>query len=371
VTAADVLETLDRLDAAGVDWWIDGGWGVDALLGYETRPHDDLDFAVRAEDIERLPSIFPEFRHVHEDQWPSAYVLREARGLQLDFHPLEFDEEGNGWQPQPSGDPYLWPRVALDGRGRIGGREVRCTSPEFQIEAHLYDGYDDVDWAAVSALCERFELPLPPGGAPGFVHERRGVAAAPTTENQLRAVTQGELRPLAGPIALAHYDPEWPRLFGREAERIRRALGRRALEIEHTGSTSVPGLAAKPIIDITLVVADSADEGAYVPALEAAGYVLRIREPEWYEHRMLRGRDPSVNLHVFSRGCEEVDRMVSFRDWLRRNGADRELYERTKRDLTAQDWKYGQNYADAKTGVIREIMARAWREGLDQANSVS
>jgi len=359
VTAGDVLEILDRLDAAGIDWWIDGGWGVDALLGHETRAHDDLDFAVRAEDIDRLANVFPEFRRVDEDQWPSAYVLRDARGRELDFHPLERDEQGNGWQPQAGGGRALWPREALAARGVIAGREVRCTSPGFQVEAHLYEGHDDVDWEAVVALCERFELPLPPGGAPGFVQERRGSNPPAMTEEQLRAATVGELRPLAGPIVLADYDPEWPRLFEREADRIRGALGDRALQIEHTGSTSVPGLAAKPIIDITLVVADSADEPAYVPALEAAGYVLRIREPEWYEHRMFRGQDPSVNLHVFSRGCEEIDRMVSFRDWLRRNEADRELYERTKRELTAQDWKYGQNYADAKTGVIREIIGRA------------
>lgn len=88
----------------------------------------------------------------------------------------------------------------------------------------------------------------------------------------------------------------------REEERIRAALGERALQIEHVGSTAVPGLAAKPIIDINLVVADTRDEDAYVPDLEAAGYVLRVREPEWFEHRMFRGGDPRVNLHVYSTG---------------------------------------------------------------------
>jgi lincosamide nucleotidyltransferase A/C/D/E len=178
MTAAEVLEILDRLDSAGAEWWLDGGWGVDALLACETRPHDDLDFAVRAEDIERLLTIFPEFSHVYEDQWPSAYVLRDSRGRQLDFHPLELDANGNGWQPQSDGGHYLWPRDALEARGRISGREVRCTSPAFQVEAHLYDGYDDVDWAAVVALCERFELELPAGGPPGFVHDRRGQASS-------------------------------------------------------------------------------------------------------------------------------------------------------------------------------------------------
>jgi lincosamide nucleotidyltransferase A/C/D/E len=178
MTAGDVLEILDRLDAAGIDWWINGGWGTDALLGRQMRAHDDLDFAVSAADVARLLEVFPEFRHVQEDDWPSAYVLRDERRRQLDFHPLEFDENGDGWQPQLGRPAARWPREALAAHGRIGGREVRCTSPEFQIESHLYAGYDDVDWAAVVALCEQFGLPLPPGGRPGFVHDRRSPAAA-------------------------------------------------------------------------------------------------------------------------------------------------------------------------------------------------
>ena len=121
----------------------------------------------------------------------------------------------------------------------------------------------------------------------------------------------------------------------------------------------MPGLVAKPIIDMLLVVTDSADEDAYVPAMEAAGYVLRIREANWYEHRMFKGPDTEINLHVFSRGCPEIDRMLMFRDWLRRNAADRDLYARTKLALARKEWKYVQNYADAKTIVIEEIIARA------------
>lgn len=160
-------------------------------------------------------------------------------------------------------------------------------------------------------------------------------------------------------ITLVPYDPVWPALFDGEAARIRAALGPAVLQLEHTGSTSVPGLAAKPIIDIALVVADSADEGAYVPSLEAAGYRLVIREPGWFEHRLFRGSDPSVNLHTFSRGCPEVERMVRFRDWLRTHDADRELYERTKRELAARVWGYVQDYADAKGEVVEAIIARA------------
>jgi GrpB-like predicted nucleotidyltransferase (UPF0157 family) len=177
-------------------------------------------------------------------------------------------------------------------------------------------------------------------------------------DEQIRAATVGEL-PTYQEVVLVEYDARWPALFAQAAEQIRGALGGAALQIHHVGSTSVPGLMAKPRIDINLVVADTTDEQAYVPKLEAVGYVLRVREPDWFEHRMLRGAEPPVNLHVFPTECPEVDRMLLFRDWLRANEADRELYERTKRELGAQEWKYVQNYADAKTAVVEEILARA------------
>jgi GrpB-like predicted nucleotidyltransferase (UPF0157 family) len=164
---------------------------------------------------------------------------------------------------------------------------------------------------------------------------------------------------LQSKIEISDYDPGWPALYDREKVRIRAALGERVVRLEHAGSTSVPTLPAKPIIDIVLEVQDSADEPAYVPALEAAGYVLHIREPEWYEHRVFKGPDTNINLHVFSTGCEETDRMVLFRDWLRGYDADRERYAAAKRELAARDWKYVQQYADAKTAVVAEIMSRA------------
>jgi GrpB-like predicted nucleotidyltransferase (UPF0157 family) len=178
-------------------------------------------------------------------------------------------------------------------------------------------------------------------------------------DRELAEVTIGGPRPLAGPVEIHDYDPHWPRLYEREEDRIRSVLGDRVIRIEHVGSTSVPGLPAKPLIDIVLEVADSADEAAYVPAMESAGYVLRIREPDWYEHRLLKGPDTEVNVHVFTAGSEEVDRMLLFRDWLHENAADRELYAEKKRQLAGRDWKYMQQYADAKTAVVQEIMARA------------
>ena len=185
-------------------------------------------------------------------------------------------------------------------------------------------------------------------------------------EEELTSVTIGPLERLSGTIELRDHDPSWTGLYEREAARVREALGRRVVRLEHVGSSSVPGLVAKPIIDMALEVPDSSDEPTYVPDLEAAGYVLRIRTPDWFEHRMFRGPDVKVNLHVFSAGCPETDAMVRFRNWLRGNAQDRELYARVKRELASRDWTYMQQYADAKTDVVRTIMARAsHHEGLE------
>ena len=136
-------------------------------------------------------------------------------------------------------------------------------------------------------------------------------------------------------------------------------MGKQEILVEHIGSTAVPGLVAKPIIAILLVVANSADEPSYVPALEAAGYVLRIREPDWHQHRLFKGPDTNINLHVFTTGSEEIRRVLILRDWLRTNEADRQLYARTKQSLASRKWKYVQNYADAKSKVVNAILARA------------
>lgn len=181
----------------------------------------------------------------------------------------------------------------------------------------------------------------------------------PLSEEYLREHTVGELTPVSGPIRVVDYDPAWPLRFEREVEKIRSALGPGALRIEHVGSAAVPGLAAKPIIDMLVVVANSADEASYVQRSEQAAYRLRIREPEWHEHRMFKGPENDLNLHVSSTGCAEIDRMLAFRDRLRTSASDRELYARSKRELAQRSWKYTQNYADAKTAVIEEILSRA------------
>ncbi|MEP6669296.1 MAG: GrpB family protein [Chthoniobacter sp.] len=163
-------------------------------------------------------------------------------------------------------------------------------------------------------------------------------------------------------IVVVDYDPRWPDQFRKQAQIIERALGGSALAIEHVGSTSVPGLAAKPIIDIDVLVADSSDEATYLPALVQAGYVLRVREPDWHQHRMFRTRELDVHVHIFSRGCVEVTRHLAFRDRLRAFPEDRLLYEGVKRKLAGEDWPDMNAYAQAKTEVVEQIIARALRE---------
>jgi GrpB-like predicted nucleotidyltransferase (UPF0157 family) len=177
------------------------------------------------------------------------------------------------------------------------------------------------------------------------------------SEDKLREITIGEPARHDGPVVLVEYRAEWPGLYAREEARIRRALGGRALLVEHAGSTSVPGLVAKPIVDVLVVVADSADEPAYLPPLVRAGYVLRLREPGWHQHRMLKGPDTDVNVHVFGEGCPEVSRMLRFRDRLRDSATDRERYAAAKRALARRRWRYVQDYADAKSAVVEAILA--------------
>ncbi|WP_059105791.1 GrpB family protein [Shouchella shacheensis] len=183
--------------------------------------------------------------------------------------------------------------------------------------------------------------------------------STPKSDEDLQKVTVGEHKPHTASITLLEYDPRWPELFAREAKRIRSVLGNNVLQVEHVESTSVPGLCAKPIIDILLVVTDSADEMTYVPDLERFGYTLRIREPEWFEHRMFKGPDTDLNLHVLSKGASEVDRMLRFRNWLRTNQFDREEYADVKRNLAQREWRHVQHYADAKNSIVQEIMERA------------
>ncbi len=179
------------------------------------------------------------------------------------------------------------------------------------------------------------------------------------TDEYLRSVTIGERKPHNDTIHLEPYDPNWPRQFAELERRIRRVLTDRIIMLEHVGSTSVPGLSAKPVIDMVLVVDDSTDEASYVPPLESEGFVLRIREPDWFEHRLLKAPEIAGHLHVFSEGCEEVENMLLLRDWIREQVDERALYERTKQELAARRWRDVDHYARAKSKVVGEILNRA------------
>ncbi|MFI4933128.1 MAG: GrpB family protein [Caulobacterales bacterium] len=182
----------------------------------------------------------------------------------------------------------------------------------------------------------------------------------PDSDNELAALrVSGTVTPLNAQIYLAPYNPDWPAQYEAEAAKIRAALGDDARVLEHVGSTSIPGLSAKPILDILLAVDNSADEDAYAPALTAQGYTLHLREPDWEQHRVMKGEQPNVNLHVFTVGSREIARMVGFRDRCRKHPEELRLYEETKRALAARTWRHVQHYANAKAEVVEAIIARA------------
>ena len=173
-----MLEILDRLDEARIEWWIEGEWGIDALLGEESRPHDDLDLAVLRGDVDRLADVFPEFRRVDREWWPARFVLRDSRGRQVDFHPIVFDEHGGAWQELVDGLRVFRPADGMKGSGRIGGREVQCVTAELQLRFHDYPDPDDVDWDDMRVLCERLALTPPRAYArrPGRIDPKRAAA---------------------------------------------------------------------------------------------------------------------------------------------------------------------------------------------------
>lgn len=161
------------------------------------------------------------------------------------------------------------------------------------------------------------------------------------------------------PITIVEYDPQWPVKFQQHKARIHEAIGGSALQIEHIGSTSVPCLAAKPVIDILLVVKDAGNEAVYLGPLESAGYILRVREPDFDGHRMFRTPERDVHVHVFGEGSMEIARYLDFRNQLRRDEVDRRRYEALKRELARQDWPHMDAYAAAKGPLIELLITRA------------
>jgi GrpB-like predicted nucleotidyltransferase (UPF0157 family) len=166
-------------------------------------------------------------------------------------------------------------------------------------------------------------------------------------------------------ITVVPYDGTWPEQYADVETRVRAALGDRVLELQHIGSTSVPGLAAKPVIDADLIVADSADEPSYVPDLEAAGFSLRIREPEWEEHRLLTFEGPATNLHVFPPGTPEPARHRMFRDWLRTHPDDRQAYAALKAELGTRSFRSAMDYNNHKGALVYDIYERIFAADPD------
>lgn len=166
-------------------------------------------------------------------------------------------------------------------------------------------------------------------------------------------------------LEVVPHDPAWAGHFRELRDKIASTLGASALLINHIGSSSVPGLPAKPVIDIDLVVADLEDEASYVPALEGVGFHFLLREPEWFGHRFFCDYAPvSCNLHVFGALCPEVERHRIFRDRLLTCDEDRELYARTKKEAMAEILMRGETLAEynkRKEEVIRQILKRAFQ----------
>ncbi|MDQ6837956.1 MAG: GrpB family protein [Actinomycetota bacterium] len=169
-------------------------------------------------------------------------------------------------------------------------------------------------------------------------------------------------------VTVVDHDEAWPARFEVMATNVRSALGARAGLVEHIGSTAVPGLAAKPIIDMLLTVDDVTDEASYVSPLEPFGFGLRVREPD---HRMLRTAERDVHLHVYEGDRPEVRDYLDLRDWLCEDANDRSLYAATKRHLAGREWSDMNYYADAKDQVVAELLtrARAWRAGQRASSS--
>jgi len=163
-------------------------------------------------------------------------------------------------------------------------------------------------------------------------------------------------------IAIEDYDPAWVGRFAAVGSSLRELLGDLIIDLQHVGSTSVPGLAAKPIVDIDLVIDDTDDETRYLPALERHGYWLVLREPWWFGHRMLVDIAEDVHLHVWPKGAPEPVRHKLFRDWLRTHPDDRDLYASTKRRLVAETAENPGDYTLAKSDVIDDIYARIFAE---------
>ena len=234
---------------------------------------------------------------------------------------------------------------------------VALTDRLARAGAHVVAPPTRTPWATVNARLD----------APGDLHvtlfSHPAGEPARRDEQEIMVGRVGAPDRVDAPVLLVEPDPAWPTVAAALVDDVERVLGDRVLLLEHVGSTSVPGLAAKPVVDLVLGVRDPSDEQSYTGPLEALGFQVTVREPDWHEHRMLKLREPAVNLHVFGLGSAEIDRMLVFRDHLRADPDDLAFYERTKRGLARQTWEFVQQYADAKSAVVEQIIARASQRG--------
>jgi lincosamide nucleotidyltransferase A/C/D/E len=164
--ATDVLTVLDRLERERIGVWLDGGWGIDALVGRETRPHEDLDLVMSRDDLSRARAVLADLGFEHdpsvEPGLPARLVLIASDGRRVDVHPVVFDDRGDGWQPLGDGAWGVYPAGGLRGTGEVAGRSVRCLTPELQLRHHLGYPPDDHDRHDLGLLAERFKVGLPP-----------------------------------------------------------------------------------------------------------------------------------------------------------------------------------------------------------------
>jgi len=162
MSAGDIVEAVGWLEGAGITVWIDGGWGIDALIGEQTRPHDDLDVVIDIEQVEdSIASLAAHGFVMHLDQRPTSFIMRDEDDRRVDFHPVRFDADGGGWQAQPDGSEFYYPPDALSGTGTIGGHPVRCLSAGFQVTCHLPYEPDANDFHDMRLLRDRLGVRLP------------------------------------------------------------------------------------------------------------------------------------------------------------------------------------------------------------------
>ncbi|HEX2484322.1 MAG TPA: hypothetical protein VHQ66_03420 [Myxococcota bacterium] len=164
MTHAALVELMQLFESAGIEVWLEGGWGVDALLGTQTRPHKDLDVILRVADLPKLREVLVDRGFsIQEGGTPSNFVLADAAGREVDVHAVDFDRAGNGVYRMADGRDWLFPAAGFAGRGTVHGLRVRCLTPEIQVLCHgPWYAPTDNDVRDVELLHERFGVEVPP-----------------------------------------------------------------------------------------------------------------------------------------------------------------------------------------------------------------